>query len=369
MLLKDFNTYYYGFFNLLIYSTISIVFVFLAVLLKANGFDNSEIGLFLGVNYIGTFLSPIVFIKYKFNTESVRVFLFMLFLSVLLLAINYNNFWVILLTLFVFGFSRNIIQTYVETSTSKIFEQKYGYIRGVGSFGFLITAFYVGNNFSIELLVNFIYVLAAMYLLLFLTFNFKHKNFEMAPELFKMSLIKNYKYFWTFIFVYHLALGVLFSFLTIYLLDRKYEMDMISNIWNISVVGEILMFFAFNYFRDKLDKYKYVYLSIFMTSLRFLILYVCPESVYIVLIGQLLHMFTFVVFHMSVMGVLGEIMKDNFKMGLKIYFAIGYGISMAIGAYIGGLVYSSDMFLYTLILMLASALLWYVFIKKEGKTQ
>jgi len=253
----------------------------------------------------------------------------------------------------------------VETSTAKIFNERYGYIRGMGSIGFLATAYVIGANFSMDLLINFTYFLSIMYFLFFITFTFKHKNFHIAEEGFKLSLVFKYKLFWSFIFVYHVALGILFTFLTIYLLDNNYEMPMISNIWNISVAAEIIMFFTFAYFKDVLDKYAYVYLSILMTAIRFLILYLYPESIYMVLLGQILHMFTFVVFHMSVMGVLSEIMEENFKMGIKIYFAVGYGISMAIGSYIGGLMYSEDIFLYTAILMLCSVVLWHLFIKKE----
>lgn len=355
---------YYTLLNIATFSTISVVIVFLTILLKKNGFSAQEIGFALSLSYISTFLSPLLFLKLSFNISSIRFFLGVFALNMALIPILSDQFVLLCINLFVLGISRNVFQTYLESSTHIVFKEKYSVIRSFGSLGFLFTTYYIGTFFSFELLDYYTYVLAFILFIYFLLFKIKNKNTKMEPETFNFKLLFDNKLLWVFILVFHISVGILFSFLSIYLIDNSFNMSEISNLWNIGIIAEIVVFLLFSLFKNKLSEVSFISISIIMTIIRFVLLYLFPDNFALLLIAQVLHLFTFGIFHINFLSLFHKIFPNNFKMSIKLYFAIGYGLSFSIGSLMGGYLYSSNIFLYAAIISFISFIIWLFLIKQ-----
>jgi len=368
-MLKQLNTYYYSFLGMLLYASTAVIFVFYTIFLQNSGLSVPEIGIILGLSYIGVFLSPLLFLKLKFNIKNIQIAFILFGLIHFLMVYEVYNVYYMILILFLYGGIRNTIQTYIDSQTSKTFKEKYGIIRGMGSVGFLLTTFFVGLYYSNLLLEYFVYFITISSIIIGLTMGMKYKNIEFKEEAFDFSIITDNKLYWTFILVYHISLGVLFSFLSIYLIDRSYEMSQLGNIWNISVLSEIIMLFTFVLIANKLSINNFIILAIIMTIIRFLLLYIYPENYVIALGAQVLHLFTFPIFHINTMKTIERLFPNNMKMGLKSYFAIGYGLSLAIGSFLGSYIYGDNLFLYVTGITLISLVLWFIFNKVQLKEE
>jgi PPP family 3-phenylpropionic acid transporter len=271
-----------------------------------------------------------------------------------------------IIILFLYGGIRNTIQTYIDSQTSKTFKEKYGIIRGMGSVGFLLTTFFIGMYYSDSLLQYFVYFITISSIIIGLSMGLKYKDIDFKEEAFDFSIITSNKLYWSFILVYHISLGLLFSFLSIYLIDKGFEISQIGNAWNISVLAEIIMLFTFVLIANKLSINNFIILAILMTMVRFVLLYMYPENYMIVLGAQILHLFTFPIFHINTMKTIEKLFPNNMKMGLKSYFAIGYGLSLAIGSFLGSYLYGENLFLYVTGITFISLILWLFFIKREN---
>jgi len=361
-MLKRIDTYYYSLVGLLIFSSISMMFVFFPIFLKSfQNYGLDEIGILLAASYLGTFVTPIVFLKIKYNITKIQISFLLFGVSNFLIVYEGMTFYSLIFVFFIYGLLRNIIQTYLEGQISKIFKEKYSIIRGIGSFGFLLTTLFIGMFYSNELIVYFSYILGFMFLFIGAFIGIKYKKVSFESEEYKLSIITSQKMYWLFIFVYHLGLGIYFSFLSIYLKDNSYSIMDISNAWNISVMAEIFMFFIFIYFKNKMSLLGFIRLSIFLTIIRFGLLNYFPENYSIVLLAQILHMFTFVVFHVNNIELMSKMFPNNFKMGLKTYFSIGYGLSLGLGSLLGGYIYSNEIMLNTAYIITLSLVVWFLF--------
>jgi len=186
----------------------------------------------------------------------------------------------------------------------------------------------------------------------------------MEPETFNFKLLFDNKLLWCFILVFHISVGMLFSFLSIYLIDNSFNMSEISNLWNVGVIAEIVVFLIFSLFKNKLSEISFISISIIMTIIRFILLYLFPDNYTLLLMAQVLHLFTFGIFHINFLSLFHKIFPNNFKMSIKLYFAIGYGLSFSIGSLLGGYLYSSNIFLYATLISFISFIMWLFLIKQ-----
>lgn len=358
---------YYALFNFILYSLIAIMFVFMSVLLKNNGYDEINIGIALSMIYIGTMITPILFVKWlKFNIKVTKIFIFILIISLLLINPLVEYYYLFILNMFLFGLSRNVIQIHLENKLINEYPNKYGFLRSFGSIGFFITTLLLGMYYTNYNLNMVIYIIIA-FMALFLIFEKEGEKKVEEKESIEFGLISQNLLFWVFIFIFHLSLGFYFSFFSIYLMDFNYEMLNISNAWNISVIGEFIGLLLFVYFRKNITQEMFVILSIIITGIRFLLLDFYPENLYIVLFAQFLHLFTFAIFHINLLEIIKKEFKEHSKMAIKLYFSVGYGASLALGSFLGGFLYSKNIFMILFIINFISLFIFIYWMKKRTK--
>ena len=119
----------------------------------------------------------------------------------------------------------------------------------------------------------------------------------------------------------------------------------------IGVGAEIVVFLIGHKFLDKLDPIKWIKISILLTSLRWFILYLFPNSIILISLSQLIHAFSFAIFHTSSLLYISKKYKNK-TLAQQFYAGIGYGLAAFIGSIISGLLYGDKLFLYESIIAL-----------------
>jgi PPP family 3-phenylpropionic acid transporter len=148
---------------------------------------------------------------------------------------------------------------------------------------------------------------------------------------------------WVSIFLMQVSFGAFYSFFTIYESEHGLSLEMISYLWTFGVLCEIVLF----YFQGHLLHYplmRVIRFSIFMTSIRWLLLYLFPDTLTVVFLAQSLHALSFALYHSATLTYLNHIYEDK-KLAAQFYYGIGFGLGGFTGSLIAGYVYGSYLFL------------------------
>jgi len=160
----------------------------------------------------------------------------------------------------------------------------------------------------------------------------------------RFSLIR-YWPFWLSLFLMQVSFGGFYNFFTIYETSHGISLETTSYLWAFGVVCEIIML----YYQAPLLKKNLITvikISIFLTALRWLMLFIFPESLTIAFISQSIHALSFGLYHSAVIMYLYTLYSDK-KLAQQFMFGFAYGLGGFVGAIIAGWVYGQYLFLYS----------------------
>jgi PPP family 3-phenylpropionic acid transporter len=133
---------------------------------------------------------------------------------------------------------------------------------------------------------------------------------------------------------------------------------MISWLWTFGVTAEILMFiYQTNLLKGNLINL--IKISILLTSIRWFLLFLYPNELYIVFISQGIHAFSLALFHTASISYIHSA-YTNKEQGQQFYLGIFYGLGGFLGSLLAGVVYGNYLFLYMSIFALLGLLILYV---------
>jgi PPP family 3-phenylpropionic acid transporter len=234
---------------------------------------------------------------------------------------------------------------YIETFAVSKLKSSYGKARLFGSIGFIIVALVVAKFLDSSTVVldfylvsNIATVIISALLIGVDSSSESNKNISK-----KFSIFDNIS-FWIAVFLMQLSFGGFYNFFTIYELSYGVSIDMISYLWSFGVLCEILML----YYQApllKLNLLKIIKFTIFLTSFRWMLLYLFPSSIYITFFAQSLHALAFALYHTAVITYLFQIYSTN-RLAQQFMFGISYGLGGFVGAIIAGYLYGENLFLY-----------------------
>lgn len=258
----------------------------------------------------------------------------------------------------------SLILPYLEVTTVTLLgRDKYGKARLFGSIGFALIALILAKVLSTPFVALHYYlaivVLVVVFALLLLKNDFEDKLNPISDEVF--SFLK-YFAFWASIFFMQVSFGGFYNFFTIYELEHGLSLEIISYLWAFGVLCEILML----YFQAPILKNNLLSIIKFcvgVTALRWLLLYLYPDSLEIVFLTQAIHAFSFALFHSAVVIYLYSL-YDNKKLAQQFMFGVGYGLGGFVGALVSGATYGENLFLYSAFFALLSFISIF-FIKKS----
>jgi PPP family 3-phenylpropionic acid transporter len=311
-------------------------------------FTPAQIGIIFSMLPIARFLTPFLFFKLIINKTT---FLFSLIISTLAtFLLLTHNFYIILTAFFLFGACFSVVFPYIESIAIEKLKEKYGQARVFGSLGFML----FGIIFS-YFKINFIYIFIILMILTNIVSLYFLEEKSIKKETKSINFLIAWK-FWTALILMQISFGGFYNFFTIYNLNHNIPKEINGWLWAIGVISEIIVFLIQHKFIKKHHPLFWIKISILLTSIRWLILYIFAGKVLFIAISQLIHAFSFAIFHTSALLYLSKIYQNK-TLSQQFYAGIGYGFAAFLGSIISGWLYGDNLFLYESLIALLGFLI------------
>jgi PPP family 3-phenylpropionic acid transporter len=334
--------YYFFYFAL-----VGVYVIFMPKVLLEFDYTKAQVGIIYAAAPFMRFLTPFVF--RRFITLDHRIFVISLVISLLgtvLFLLTIENFWSYLIANLLFGAAMGISLPYVETiALHTLSKSRYGKVRLYGSIGFMVIALWLGKVLSSP--YEALYYLISM---TFLTLIFgatiiyydQDTTMETTGDQEPFSLLR-YPWFWISVFLMQVSFGGFYNFFTIYETSHGISLEMTSWMWSFGVLCEIAML----YFQGPLlrrNLLTILEMAVFVTVLRWLLLYLFPDSVTITFASQALHAVSFALYHTAAISYVFTIYTQK-KLAQQFFLGIAFGLGGSLGALLAGQIYGESMFL------------------------
>ncbi len=336
-----------SFFYYFYFASIGVYVIFLPKVLNDIGYSAFNIGIVFAIAPLMRFVTPFLFLKKIDLTQD--VFKFALFLSIVLSSFFYisiDNFYLFLINNALLSTCLSLILPYLEvTAIQNLGKEKYGKSRLFGSLGFmsigLILAKFLDNPYVAIHYFLALNILMVVFSYLLLKYDVNHKKTKQKED--EFSLRKHWA-FWLSLFFMQISFGAFYNFFTIYETSHNISLEMTSYLWAFGVICEVLMLF----FQAPILKNNLLTLikfSLFITIIRWLLLYLYPDNLTLTFISQSMHAFSFGLYHSCVVIYLFSIYANK-KLAQQFMYGLAYGLGGFIGSLVSGLVYGQYLFLY-----------------------
>jgi len=131
--------------------------------------------------------------------------------------------------------------------------------------------------------------------------------------------------------------GVLYNFYSIYLSEHGYTKGMIGLLWSLGVICEIGIFMLMPKIMARFSLKTILIASLVLAVLRFSLIGLAVDDIWILLFAQCLHAATFGSFHAASVEVIAQFFKGRYQArGQAIYNSVAYGVGGTIGGVAGG---------------------------------
>jgi PPP family 3-phenylpropionic acid transporter len=350
------STFYFFYF-----SAVGVYVIYLPKILNNVGYNPTQIGIIFSIAPLVRFLLPFFFLKrFKLDIKVFRLSLLFLLLSVPLLYLTLENFYLFSLSILLYGATASIILPFVDIYSLELLSKEvYGKARLYGSVGFIMIALvlskYMQNNYAglhfIALTILFCVISA--YLLT------RDTNFTKEPSHLEKFKVGKHKALWISIFLMQVSFGAFYSFFTIYEKEAGLSYETISYLWTFGVLCEIALF----YYQAKFLKLDLMFLmkfSIFITSIRWFMLHIFNDNIFLLYLSQSFHAFSFALYHTVTLSLLYKLYHDK-NLASQFYYGLGFGLGGFFGSVIAGYFYGEYLFLFSAV----TALLSYLAVAKE----
>lgn len=245
-----------------------------------------------------------------------------------------------------FSFFRVAVLPLVEATTLEFNEKKhipYGQIRIWGSVGFILLSFGLGKVIdmtSVRVVLHAILAVSAFNFLSILGLP-REENVHFRSSLSLRSTILNWPVIIFFLccMLMQVSHGTYYGFFSIHLEQQGYAKSYIGMLWALGVVSEIFLM----YFAQKLISYfgllRIYSLTFLLTAVRWGI-YSLTASFVPLILGQLLHSFSYGIFHVAaITHTYCKFSENNRGMGQSLYSGATFGAGSIIGFLLNGFLY------------------------------
>ena len=218
----------------------------------------------------------------------------------------------------------------------------YSRIRLWGSIGFIVASLFLGYLIDFQGINILLWVLLIAQAIIFFLSNTIPETQDIEHKTNDLSIWKIIKTPSVIALLIGCTLmvsahGVLYNFYSIYLKDHGYSSGTIGWLWAVGVICEILIFMAMPKILQRFSLKAILLMSLFLGVIRFTLIGVSPDHLYLLFIAQMFHAATFGSFHAASIEVIAYYFKGrNQTRGQAIYNSVAYVIGGTIGGLGGG---------------------------------
>ena len=321
--------------------------------LKNQHFNEEAIGQLMAISMLTRIFAP-SFWGYLADSTGKRIELVRLgatMITVFWAGIFFvgHHFWLMAAVLFSYSFFQNAILAQFEAVTIAHLKEKradYGKIRLWGSLGFIATVAGLGVLFdviSIEWLPLTLLACAAIAALVSFTIPSPPIQIKTQAKKPFMHTLKQSKV-WRFLvvhFLLQLSHAPYYSFFSVYLEEKGYSRTVIGFLWSLGVLAEVVAFTQTHRLLTRFNEYTLIQCCLLLAVIRWFALAWVVDMPVILWTVQLLHAFTFAVFHAAAMQfIFREFEPQQQGQGQALYSAL-WGLGVAIGSWLTGMVWLS----------------------------
>jgi len=355
------GAYYFFYFAL-----VGVYVIFMPKVLLGFHYSTVEVGIIYAAAPFMRFLLPFIFRHFIALTS--RVYLLALaiaFFSTLLFLGTVAHFWFYFAANLLFGASVGISLPYVETiALATLSKQRYGRVRLWGSLGFMGIALWLGKVLSTpyEALyyLSFVTFMTLIFGTLLIRYDTTLHGDTQDDASFSLS---KYWAFWVSVFLMQVGFGGFYNFFTIYETSHGISLEMTSWMWSFGVVCEIVML----YFQSPLLQRNLLHILQFatlVTSLRWLMLYLFPDSIPLTFASQSLHAVSFALYHTAAITYVFSLYTQK-KLAQQFFLGIAFGLGGSMGAILSGKIYGEHLFLVESMIAFSSFMVLWVHQKRR----
>jgi len=338
------------------FAGLGVYIVFLPKILQNLSYAPSQIGIIFSMVPLMRFFIPFLFLKFfKLDKRLFIISLILSWISVFSLFLTVKSYYLLLLNMAIFGMANTLVMPYVDAIALEKLKKDYGKSRLWGSIGFMSVGLILARYLTDYKIGLYFYLFIATFLTAIgllisknsTDFNLRHDNTEHLT----FDMIKHWR-FWASIFLLQVSFGFFYNFFTIYETAHGISILQVSYLWSVSIVCEVIMFA----FQDKILRFDLLFLirlSIFITVIRWFLLYLFPDQLLVSYLTQTLHAFSFALFHTATITYLFKLYTQK-KLSMQFYHGISYGLGGFVGSILAGYFYGEYLFLIASFIAIAS---------------
>lgn len=326
--------------------------------LSLVGFSKQQIGIVLGLSILIRIFGPYLFLflsKFSRSLVTICIIQCILLFIVLLIGISYPSTLMIIISLCLVNLIWISILPNLETISLTHIKgdmKRYSTIRMWGSIGFIAFSLWaseamikLGPNiyWLILLMLSILLIGSVVSLLKFGKFEIEKGKDGEEGKIFHIEK-KLLPYYVVFL-LFEMTHAPYYGFFSIKMIEFGYSGLMVGSLIAFAVVCEIVTFGK----GHALFKYLNVNYLLIICSisgiLRWFLVEYFMGNVYLLLISQLLHAFTFALYHICTMSILSQ-NANQALIGKRqtTYTAITMGIGAALGSYLSGALWDLEFF-------------------------
>jgi PPP family 3-phenylpropionic acid transporter len=334
------------------FASLGALVPFWGLFLREQGFGALEIGQLMAIIMATKIVAPNIWGWIADHTGR-RVHIVqlasLLALLVFLGVFFAHGFWTLALVMTLFSFFWNASIPQMEAVTFNHLGprvHRYSTIRLWGSIGFIITVTVLGQALEWTDTSLVPQVVLVLYLGIWLSSLMVPeyqggRPTDHAGRIWGLLKRPEVMAFFFACFMLQASHGAYYAFYSIYLQDQGYSKTLIGGLWALGVIIEVLMFLIMHRLLQRFGARRVLIASLALAVVRWLLIGVFPEQLWILVFAQLLHAATFGTFHASSIHLVHHYFTGRFQVrGQGLYSSLSYGAGGALGALVSGYLWS-----------------------------
>ena len=330
-----------GLFYLSYFALVGVYIIFLPKMLTLAGYTPAQVGAIFAAAPLMRFLLPFLFRRLGgVHHRTYLGALLAVFVAALLFFPALNHFAALFLANLLYGAAMGVILPYVDTiALQTIDKERYGRVRLWGSMGFMAIALWLGRVLETpEQSLAYLAVLALATLLSgwFLARYDRPDTPTTDGASGHLSLVHHWA-FWVSAFFLQVSFGGFYNFFTIYETAHGISLETTSWLWSFGVLCEIAML----YWQGPLlrrNLQTLIEFSVATTALRWAMLWLWPDSLWVAFAAQSLHAFNFALYYTAAIAYVYTLYSQK-KLAQQFFLGITFGLGGAVGALVAGWIY------------------------------
>jgi len=348
---------------------VAIYIVFLPKILSELNYSTFQIGFIFSLAPLMRFFLPFFFLnKIKLTPNIFHLGLTLLLVSSIFFYFTIQNFYYFILPNMLLGISFGLMLPFVETfALGFLKKEKFGKSRLYGSLGFMLCGIILARNLtSFTVSLNYFLITVVLLIIVGLSITtYENKTNILKEKITEKFIFKKAIFFWISIFFMQVSFGFFYNFFTIYETSHGFSLKTVSYLWTFSIICEIILFYFQATLFKRIKLLSLIKLAIFLTIIRWFLLYLFPNSIEIAYLSQSLHAFGFALHHTASISFL-YLTYQNKKLASQFYYGLSFGLGGFVGALLSGYLYGDNLFLYAA--LIATLSLVFLLFQEQDKT-